>query len=75
MKPEVSSQPTHLLWGATSLVFGLFLIYFGNQQHLFAGEDRWLAAGVLALAWLSMVATTGFYYRHRPAAAPKKKKP
>ena len=42
MKPAASSQPTHLLWGATSLVFGLFLLYFGNQQHLFAGEDRWL---------------------------------
>ncbi len=74
VKPVPSVRPTHLAWGGTSLIFGLFLIYFGNEQHLFVSDDRWSAVAVLAMAWLSVVAVTGVYYRRKTEAGPDDKK-
>ncbi len=74
MKTVPSVGPTHLAWASTSLVFGLFLIYFGNEQHLFVNEDRWSAVAVLVIAWLSVVAVTGLYYRRKSSPGPGDKK-
>lgn len=58
----------HLMWGAASLTFGLFLVYFGNERGLFGGESRWFAITVFALAWLGTVALLGRYFRDNPPA-------
>lgn len=53
----------HMLWGITSLAFGLFLIFFGNSQGLFEGDGRWFAVTVLAISWVVTVGFLGRYFR------------
>ena len=58
----------HLVWATVSLVFGLFLIYFGNHRGLFAGDGRWFAVTTLAFAWVITLVLLGRYFRDNPPA-------
>lgn len=56
----------HLAWGSASLVFGVFLIWFANRQGFLGTQRDRFAIGVLAVAWIVVVALLGRYFRDNP---------
>ena len=61
-----SSLRLHLAWASASLVFGLFLIYFGNSQHLFTADGWRFPAAVFAISWLIVVELMRRFFRDNP---------
>jgi hypothetical protein len=57
----------HLAWASASLVFGLFLIYFGNSQHVFSADGWRFPAVIFGISWLIVVELLRRYFRdHAP---------
>jgi hypothetical protein len=56
----------HLAWASASLVFGLFLIYLGNSQHVFSPQGWRFPAAVFAIWWLIVVELLRRYLRDHP---------
>lgn len=49
-----------------SLVFGVFLIVFGNELGIFSGETRWFAIAVFAVSWAIVAGLLWRQARRRP---------
>ena len=52
-----------------SVVFGLGLIFFGNQIGVFSGETGWFAMSVFAVAWLIVDVIVWRNYKSKPGTS------